>query len=251
MSEFFNEILYRPLFNALVFLYDTVAFFDLGIAIIMLTLIIRFALYPLSRKAIKSQKAMFEIQPELKEIQEKYKDNKEEQVRRTMALYKEKDVNPFSGCLPLLIQLPILIALYWVFLAGFDADNLNKLYSFIDTPKEINYMFLGFVDISEKNVYIALIAGFFQYIQSKMMLKQQLKNRAKLVKKDKKKNNSEINLDDISLSVSKQMTYVMPIITVIFAASFQAGIAIYWATSTLFSAVQQWYVFSKKEKENK
>ena len=119
MAFLFEELLQRPLFNALVFLYQTVSFHDLGVAIIALTLLIRFALYPLSKKSISSQKEMMEIQPEVKKIQEKYKGNKEEQMKRTMALYKERGVNPFAGCLPLLVQLPIVIALYWVFLIVF------------------------------------------------------------------------------------------------------------------------------------
>ncbi len=249
ITSIFHELLYRPLFNLLVFLYETVSFYDLGIAIILLTLIIRFALFPLSQKAIKSQKELFKIQPEIKEIQEKYKDNKEKQVKETMALYKEKGVNPFSGCLPILVQLPILIALYWVFMSGFDNSNLSNLYSFVKNPQDINYIFLNWIDISQKNVYIALIAGFFQFIQSKMMLDQQKKSR-KLIKKIKntKKDLPKNPMDDISISISKQMTYVMPVITVIIASSLQAGLALYWATTTLFSVLQQWYVFKQREK---
>ncbi|MEK7452797.1 MAG: YidC/Oxa1 family membrane protein insertase [Patescibacteria group bacterium] len=243
MTSFFHEILFKPLFNILIFLYETVAFFDLGLAIIILTIIIRFALYPLSQKAIRSQKEMFAIQPEIKAIQEKYKDKKEEQVKMVMALYKEKKVNPFSGCLPILVQLPILIALYWVFMSGFDSENLNNLYSFIKNPGEINYTFLGFINISEKNFYIALIAGIFQFYQSKMVLKQQLKARIGI------KNKSKNPMDDISISISKQMTYVMPVMTVIIASSLHAGLALYWITTTLFSIFQQWYVFSKKEEK--
>jgi len=246
ISSIFHEVLYRPLFNILVFLYETVSFYDLGIAIILLTVLIRFALFPLSQKAIKSQKELFKIQPEIKALQEKYKDNKEEQVKKTMELYKEKGVNPFSGCLPILAQLPILIALYWVFVSGFDSSNLSNLYSFVKHPGDINYIFLNWIDISEKNIYIALLAGVFQFIQSKMMLEQQKKSRkpAKKEAKDGKKS----QMDDISVSVSKQMTYVMPIITVIIASSLHAGLAIYWATTTLFSVGQQWYVFKKREK---
>ena len=124
ISSTFHTFLYQPLFNALMFLYQTVSFYDLGIAIIVLTLLIRFALYPVSQKGIRSQKEMFAIQPQIKKIQEEYKDRKEEQMKRTMALYKEKKINPFSGCLPILIQLPVLIALYWVFMAGFDNESL-------------------------------------------------------------------------------------------------------------------------------
>jgi YidC/Oxa1 family membrane protein insertase len=249
ITSIFHEVLYRPLFNLLVFLYETVSFYDLGVAIILLTLIIRFALFPLSQKAIRSQKELFKIQPEVKEIQEKFKDNKEEQVKRTMALYKEKGVNPFSGCLPILAQLPILIALYWVFMSGFDNSNLSNLYSFVKNPGDINYIFLNWIDISEKNVYIALVAGVFQFVQSKMMLDQQKKSK-KPVKKDKhnKDNKSKNPMDDISVSISKQMTYVMPVVTVVIASSLQAGLALYWATTTLFSVLQQWYVFKQREK---
>ena len=246
ISSIFHEVLYRPLFNILVFLYETVSFYDLGIAIILLTIIIRFALFPLSQKAIRSQKELYKIQPEIKALQEKYKDNKEEQVKKTMELYKERGVNPFSGCLPILAQLPILLALYWVFVSGFDSSNLTNLYSFVKNPGDINYVFLNWIDISEKNPYIALLAGIFQFIQSKMMLEQQKKSRASV--KKEKSDKPKGSMDDISVSVSKQMTYVMPVITFIVASSLHAGLALYWTTTTLFSVFQQWYVFKKREK---
>jgi len=251
MASLFHEVLYRPLFNLLVFLYNTVSFQDLGLAIIILTLIIRFALYPLSQKAIQSQKELFKIQPEVKELQEKYKDQKEEQAKRIMALYKEKKVNPFSGCLPILIQLPVFIALYWVFLKGLSSpDSMADLYRFVHDPGLINYHSLGFIDISEKNIYIALLAGVFQFFQSKMTLNKQMEARQKS-RKDKllTSNDKKLpNADDISVSVSKQMAYVMPVMTFLIASTLHAGVALYWATTTLFSLVQQWYVFSKQDK---
>src|SRR3989344_1874792 len=107
MSELFNTLLYTPFFNLLVFLYNTAAFNDFGIAIILLTLIIRFILSPLSIKTFKSQKALNQLQPRIKEIQEKFKNEPQKQSQVIMELYKQHKVNPFSGCLPLLIQLPI------------------------------------------------------------------------------------------------------------------------------------------------
>ncbi len=157
ISSLFHELLYQPLFNALMVLYETVGFHDLGVAIIVLTLLIRFILYPLSGKAIASQKNMMTIQPEVKAIQEKYKNNKEEAARRMMALYKERKVNPLSGCLPILIQLPVLIALYWVFLAGFDDESLASLYGFIPSPGHINHMFLGMVVELSMYVFFTLV----------------------------------------------------------------------------------------------
>lgn len=239
MRGLFNEILIRPLFNLLIFLYDTVTFTDLGVAIILLTLLIRLVLYPLSQKAIRSQKELIKIQPEIKEIQEKYKDNKEEQVKKVMAVYKERKINPFSGCVPILLQLPILIALYSVFSAGFSDDSLNNLlYNFTPRPEHINYIFLGVVDISQNNIVIAIIAAAAQFYQSKMVLDQQKSSRSQ----------QKGATEDMSSAITKQMTYVMPVVTLVIASTFNAGLALYWATTTLFSVAQQWYVFKRKEK---
>ena len=235
----FQELLHKPLFNSLVFLYQTVAFYDFGIAIIILTVIIRLLLYPLAQKSIKSQKDMAGIQSDIKKIQEQYKNNKEEQTKQIMALYKEKKVNPFSGCLPLLIQLPLLIALYRVFLAGFEDQNLQSLlYSFVPNPGTINHIFLGLIDISNnKNIILALITGVLQFYQSKMMMDHQ-KASGQLSKK---------STPDFSTTLSRQMTYMMPVMTAYFAYSFPAGLALYWIITTAFSIVQQWIVFKKED----
>jgi len=243
ISFIFNEVLYRPLFNILVFLYQTVSFYDFGIAIIILTILIRVLLYPLAQKSIKSQKDMSSVQSDVKKIQEQYKNNKEEQMKKIMALYKEKGVSPFSGCLPILIQLPFLLALYWVFMAGFDDENLkNLLYGFISNPGSINHIFIGFIDISKKgNIILALLAGAFQFYQSKMMLDQQKKTRPAPVKSA---------TPDFSTAMTQQMTYIMPVMTVFISYSLSAGLALYWITTTIFSIIQQWIVFSKKTNES-
>lgn len=231
----YNELLYRPLFNVLVFLYETVSFYDLGIAIIALTVLIRLALYPLSRHAMESQKNMMTIQPEVKKLQEKYKDNKEEQMKRVMELYKEKKVNPFSGCVPILIQLPIIIALYQVFLAGFNDESLKALYSFIPNPGALHHMFLGFLDLSlKKNILLAVLAGALQFYQSKMMLDEQ------------KKIQTTASANDFSANMSKQMTYTMPIVTVVVSYTLPAGLALYWAVTNLISIIQQMQVLKGK-----
>lgn len=236
----YNELLYRPLFNVLVFLYETVSFYDMGIAIIALTVLIRLVLYPLSRHAVESQKNMMAVQPEVKKLQEKYKDNKEEQMKRVMALYKEKKVNPFSGCVPILIQLPIIIALYQVFLAGFDDGSLSSLYSFIPNPGALNHSFLGFLDLSlKKNIILAVLAGALQFYQSKMMLDEQ------------KKLQTTSSSNDFSTNMSKQMTYTMPVVTVVVSYTLPAGLALYWAVTNLISIIQQKQVLSKKEVELK
>ncbi len=246
LSSIFHEVLYRPLFNALVFLYNIIPGHDLGAVIIILTLLVRFALYPSSKKAIKGQKEMQELQPKLKEIQDKHKDNKEKQAQVLMEFYRKNKVNPLSGCLPLLVQMPILIALYHVFIAGFDDGTLNVLYSFIHNPGHINSVSFGIIDLSQKNVVLALIAGGLQFVQAKMMMSSRKK---KDEGKDKKKKKGELNkeekIQDFSQMMGKQMVYFMPLMTVVFAMSFPSGLALYWIVTTLFAIGQQHLIFKK------
>jgi len=227
----FNEVLYRPLFNALIWLYNTIPFHDLGLAIIILTVLIRLILYPLSKKAIQSQKAMAELQPKIKEIQKKYK-NKEEQVKEMTALYKKYKINPMAGCLPILIQLPILIALFRVFSAGLDPEQLNTLYSFIQRPESLDFMFLGLIDLSQRSIILALVAGFSQFVLSKMSFPKKSAGQ--------KKSNKPGGLDFSSL-MGQQMIYFMPLITVFFGLSFPAALPLYWIVITLFGIFQQYF----------
>lgn len=231
MVELFNTILYVPFFNLLVFLYNTVAFQDFGIAIILLTLTIRLILSPLSVKTFRSQRILSELQPKVKEVQEKFKSDPQKQTKEVMELYRRHNVNPFSGCLPLLIQLPILIALYRISITGFEENSLSVLYDFIRNPVFLNSMSLGFIDLAQKNIFLALIAGAAQFLQTKLSLPLQ-KNRAIL--KDQKTNPLA--------SMSQQMLYFLPIITIIVSMSFPAGLPLYWIATTLFSICEQVYI---------
>ena len=231
VTQIFNEVLYKPLFNALILLYDIIPGHDLGIAIIVLTVIIRFLLYPLSQKAIKSQKSLTELQPKIKEIQKKYKD-KAEQAKATMDLYRQYKINPMSGCLPILIQLPILIALYSVFYTGLDPERLNGLYGFVVRPEVLNPMFLGAINLSERNIPLALLAGFLMFVQSKMMMSKS---------SPLKTQGTKIGKTDFSSMMSHQMTYLMPIVTVFISWTLPAGLPLYWAVITLFGIIQQYF----------
>ena len=142
MIEFFKIILYIPLLNLLVVFYNIVPGHDLAIAIILLTIVIKLLLFPLSRQGIKAQKSLQKLQPKINEIKEKYKDNKEKQTQAIMNFYKENKVNPFSSCLPLLIQLPILIAVFRVFRVGL-TDAALPIYSFIFNPGSLNILGFG------------------------------------------------------------------------------------------------------------
>ncbi len=234
MNTFFQTIFYQPILNLLVFLYNT--FGDLGLAIIFLTLIVKLILFPLSKKSIKSQKSLQELQPKIDELKKKHKDDKQAQSVALMALYKENKVNPFSSCLPLIIQLPFFFAIFRVFKDGFAQNHLDLLYPFVNNPEIINTVTLNFFDLSERNVILAILAGLAQFWQGKMIQ----------VKKPEIK--TEGAKDENMLSVmNKQMLYVMPAVTVFIGLSFPAGLTLYWFLTTLFTVAQQKIVFSKKK----
>jgi len=221
----FNESLARPLFNLLVWVYNVVPGSDFGIAIILVTLLLRVLLYPLSDKALRSQKALQELQPKIKELQKKFKD-KQEQSRAMMEFYKEHKVNPFSGCLPLLIQLPLLIALYRVFLTGLNPESLDSLYPFIYNPGVLNPVFLGIVNLAEPSHVLAVLAGLAQFAQSKVTFQ----------------GSAMASGSDFSKIMSKQMIYMMPLFMIFIAWNLPAGLALYWVVTMLFSMGQQMYV---------
>ncbi len=227
----FNVVLYQPLLNGLILIYEYIPGHDFGIAIIILTILIKFILYPLGTQGVKSQKALSEIQPKIKEIQAKYKDNKEEQTKATMALYKKEKINPFSGCLPLLIQLPILIAMYRVFWKGFQPEQMMLLYSFVPDPGLINAFFLGIINLAKPNLVLAVLAGIFQFFQVKMVSPKT---------KTKEKQSS-----GFSGQMQKQMLYFMPAFTIIILFRLPSAIGLYWIVVTLFTIIQQYFIFKK------
>lgn len=234
----FNTILYQPLFNALVFLYQYLPGRDFGIAVIVLTIIIRIVLFPLMAKSIKSQKVLSELQPKIKEVQQKYKDDKEKQTKEMMALYKKEKINPFGGCLPLLIQLPILIALFRVFWRGLQPEAMVYLYSFVPNPGIINPYFLGIIDLAQPNLVLAFVAGITQFFQSKM-----------LFPKKKKSEKKEGQMGQFSEIMQKQMLYFFPIITVFILWRLPSAIGIYWIVTALFSIFQQKLILKSTKNE--
>lgn len=229
MSAIFNEGLFRPIFNLLVFLYDKTGG-DLGVAIILLTLIVRLVFFPLSIKALASQRKMSELQPKLKEIQNKHKNDKAKQTQEIMELYKTTGANPLSGCLPLLIQLPVLFALYKAFIGGLDPKNLNLLYSFIPNPGALGNIAFGFLDLGLRSITLAVLAGLFQFVQGYLSYNMQ--------RGDKPASGPEGS----ALAMSRQMLYFMPVMIILISWKLPAGLVLYWAVTTLFSVVEQLYI---------
>ena len=236
----FNVILYQPLFNALVLLYQYLPGHDFGIAVIVLTVIIRIILYPLMIKSIKSQKLLSELQPKIKEIQQKYKDDKGKQSKEMMAFYQKEKINPFGGCLPLLLQLPILIALYRVFWKGLQPEAMSHLYSFVPNPGTIDPTFLGLINLAEVSLGLAVLAGITQFFQTKM-----------LIPKTKKIQTQKGQAPQFSDMMQKQMLYFFPIFTVFILWRLPSAIGIYWIITALFSIGQQYLIFKPRAPEGK
>src|SRR3989344_1360299 len=190
----FHLVLTKPLLNVLIWIYNTVPLHDIGIAIIVLTILVRLLLFPSFQKSLRSQRQLQQLQPKLDEIKEKYKDDKEAQTKAVLEFYQQNKVNPFSSCLPLLVQLPILIALYQVFLSGLNSQLAGELYPFVRDPGQINTNFLGLMDLSKANFIFAFLAGALQFVQSKLMMP---------TKKIQ---------DQTARIVNMQFTYLMPVV---------------------------------------
>lgn len=231
ISYLFNLIFYKPLFNALIFLYNIIPHHDLGFSIVILTVLIRLMLWPLTGKSIKSQKVLEKLKPKIDEINKKFQNNKEAKAKALMALYSENKINPLSGFLPLLIQIPIIIALYRVFLSGTNI-NQNLLYSFISPPSSIHPVFLGIFDLTKRNVLLAIVAGALQYFQTKMIMPSKTNEKA----------------SDFNRIMSQQMLYFGPALSVIIFWNLPSALPLYWIVVTLMTLLQQY--FSQKHDYN-
>ena len=224
MTYLYHLIFKYPILNLLIFFYQTIAFHDLGLAIIFVTLFIRLILYPFFHTGAKQQMLMQRIQPHVKKIQEEHKNDRDKQAKALMELYKEHGVNPFSSILLLIIQLPILIALYRIILSGLSGGALAGLYAFIPAPATINSLFLGFINLQAKNIWLVLLAAIAQYFQARLAIWRDPNNTAALSAPEK---------------MARQMAFIGPLITILIFYNLPAAVGLYWLASSLFSIVQQ------------
>ncbi|MCC7469540.1 MAG: membrane protein insertase YidC [Bacteroidetes bacterium] len=233
----FQTIFVEPLHNALVFLVNIIPGHDVGFAIIILTILVKFVLSPLHKKTIKGQFEMKQLEPKIKKLKELYPD-KQEQAQKTFELYKEHKVNPLSGCLPVLIQIPIILALYRLFIGGFNPDA-HTIYSFISKPETFNLNFLGLVNLGEKSLVFAIIAGVTQFLQAKFSM-------ARMNNVDKNDDSMQANM---SRMMSKQMKYFLPVFIGIVAYQISAAVPLYWAVNNIFSTIQEILIHKKLSKK--
>jgi len=235
MSQLFHEIFYRPIFNLLIFLYNVIPGSDIGVAIILLTVLIKAVLWPLSQKALRSQKALTDIQPRMEALKKEYANDKDKLAKELMALYSKEKVNPMSSCLPILVQLPVFIALYQALSHGLQSDGFDALYGFVANPGKIEPFLFGMMDLSVASPYLAVAAGISQYFQAKMMITKQPPKKVPGAK------------DEEMLSMmNKQMLYMMPLLTVFISWKLPGGLSLYWFIMTLLTIAQQVYTLRPK-----
>jgi len=225
-----GKLLYVPIFNLLVLLYVYIPGQDFGISIIVLTLIIRLILHPSYANSLKAQHDLQRIQPYIDKIRQEHKDDPQKQSQAIMEIYKEHKVSPLGSCLPLLIQLPIIFALYRVFIAGLDTSSLAHLYSwFPNPPTDLHLTFLGLIDLSQTSIWLAIVAGASQFLQGWI---------------SQKYNPARPNMNTQQLPFNPQMImYIFPFVTIAIAITLPAALSLYWTASTLIMATEQLVIY--------
>lgn len=232
LSSFWNAVFYRPLYNLLLIGVTVMPNADVGLAVIAITILVKLILFPLTQRSIESQMKMKALEPEINRIKETVSD-KAEASRQTFALYKEKKVSPFSSCLLILVQLPVIIALYMVFMHGFDSVPFGP-YSFVHAPETFNMRFLGLFDLAKKSIVLAIVAGLTQFIQGWLAQKR--------TGKPAEGTNAAAKF---SQTLQTQMTYVLPIMITFIAYQVSAAVALYWITSNIVTIGQELYTIKK------
>jgi len=258
MQALWNSVFYQPIYNILIFIIDNITFGDVGFAIILVTIIVKLILSPLTRKSIKSQILMKKMEPELKQIKKDFP-NKEEQAKKTFELYKKYGTNPFSGCLVIILQLPVIFALYYVFYKPFSVDPA-LIYSFIQAPESLHTNFLGLIEMGSKSLFLGIFAGVTQFIQGYLSspVKPKVAKSSEAGSPDASKEAFREIVKGIGatpppktfqeqLSDSMQMNvkYILPVFIAFIAWKISAAVALYWIVSNIFTIVQEWYIRRK------
>lgn len=254
MSSFFHSVFYEPLYNALVFLVNIVPGHDIGIAVILLTILVKLLISPITLSSSRTQARIKEIEPALKAVREKHSKDQKKQAEETLKIYQEKGINPFSGFLGLIVQIPIIFALYFVFLKGLHIDPAlidsyphlpgfintallhgGNLYPFVELPEFIRVNFLGLIDLTGKSLVLALLAGISQYFQMKTVM-----------------GNDPVSLrpsgslrEDLAQSMKFQMRYILPAIIFFVAYTVSSAVALYWVVSNVFGIFQERFARSR------
>lgn len=250
MGNIWHIFLFQPLLNLLILFYK-VFFGNLGLAIIFLTVLIRAVLIPLTLPSLKTAQRMKKIAPEIEKLKQKYKNNQQKFAQAQLELYRREGINPAAGCLPQIIQLVVLIALYQAFakVLAQDGDVVQKvnqfLYPFLRLGEgtTINTRFL-YLDLAKPDTLslpglkfplpglFLLAAAAVQFFSSKIM-------QPAIKKEEKIASQTPSSQDDLAVTMQKQMLYLFPLMTIVIGYSFPSGLVLYWFIFSLFTLVQQ------------
>lgn len=242
MTNFFDTIFIAPLVNALFAINAVLPGNDFGLSIIIFTILIRLVLWPLASKQLHSQKKMQALQGDIAKVRQKAAGDKQKESAMLMELYKEKEVNPFSACLPTLLQFPILIAMFVVFQKA--TSSIQTVESLLYAPiKNLSYIqqiltgqipfdtsLFGVINMAKPSIALAILAGITQYIQVKMITPNRQKTNAK----------------DPQAQMTSLMNYTFPALTVFIAWTLPAALPTYWITTNLVAIFQQWLIMRKE-----
>lgn len=237
----FNTFLVQPLFNLLAAIYAVLPFHDFGLAIIILTILVRILLWPLVNKQLHSQRALQELAPELARIRTEAKGDKTLEGKMTMELYKEREINPFASFLPLLIQLPIFFALFIVLrdvvkpgeiahLAYEPIKNLTAIADIISGHVKFTPQMFGVIDLAKASPLLAGLAGIAQFIQTKQLTPNHPNQ-------------------DTQAQVMKTMTYIFPFMTFFIGLSLPSALALYWVVTSAMAILQQTLILRRDVEE--
>ncbi|HSX46174.1 MAG TPA: YidC/Oxa1 family membrane protein insertase [Candidatus Saccharimonadia bacterium] len=226
----FNTILVHPLFNLLALIYAVVPGHDFGLAVIVLTALVRFALWPVITKQLHSQRAMQELAPEVAKVRVKAKGDKTLESKLLMELYKEKEISPFASLIPLIVQLPLLLALFVVLkdiikpgeiahLVYSPLRNFSAIKAVLDNSQAFKPTLFGIINLAKPNLVLALIAAGTQYFQAKQLMPK--------------------NADRSTQAVNSATTIIFPILTGLIALSLPAALPLYWIVTSGIALVQQ------------
>lgn len=234
MHFLYTTFVFQPLYNGLIFLMDVLPWIDAGVAIVIFTIIVKLILFPLSKKAVTTQLKMKKIEPELAAIKETYKNDKQGYALKSMELYKTNNINPFASIILIIIQLPIVFALYRVFLTGFQNIQTDLLYHTVSVPAMLSTNFLGLIDITERSLVLAVLAGVSSFIQIRYSMPVAPKTAPKenMTKEEKFKH-------DLTKTMGVQMRFMLPALAFIVSWTISGAIAVYWITSNLFTIGQE------------
>ena len=233
ISNIFHATIYDPLYNGLVFLVGLFPTHDVGLAVVILTIVVRFVLFPLSKRAVAAQMAMKEIAPDVEELKKKFKDDREAQSKAIFKLYKDKGIHPFAGFALVLLQFPILIGLYWVFAnGGLPKVDMSLLYNFVHEPVAVNMEFLGLLDMRSHSIVLAVLAAVTQFVYTRLSM-------GPAAAKDPSPVESSLS-GDMAKSFDLQARYVLPAMIGVISYSVAAAAPLYWTTSNLFMIAQEY-----------